>query len=95
MRNPHDVLIKPLVSEKSIALMEENKYSFMVNRDSNKVEIKHAVQELFKVTVLNVTTMNIKGKKKRMGRFEGKKPDRKKAIVTLKPGDKIEVFEGL
>lgn len=95
MRNPHDVLIKPLVSEKSVTLMEDNKYPFIVNKDSNKVEIKHAVQELFKVTVLNVTTMNIKGKTKRMGRFEGKKPDRKKAIVTLKPGDKIEVFEGL
>ncbi|ATW27118.1 50S ribosomal protein L23 [Candidatus Formimonas warabiya] len=95
MRNPHDVLIKPLVSEKSISLMEQNKYPFIVDKNANKVEIKHAVQELFKVTVLNVTTMTVKGKMKRMGRYIGKRPDRKKAIVTLKPGDKIEVFEGL
>ncbi|MGI6065785.1 MAG: 50S ribosomal protein L23 [Bacillota bacterium] len=95
MRNPHDVLIKPLVSEKSISLMEQNKYPFEVNADANKIEIKYAVQELFKVTVTNVTTMNVKGKMKRMGRYIGKRPDRKKAIVTLKSGDKIEVFEGL
>jgi len=95
MRNPHDVLIKPLVSEKSMSLMAENKYPFIVDKDANKIEIKYAVQELFKVTVLNVTTMVVKGKMKRMGRYIGKRPDRKKAIVTLKPGDKIEVFEGL
>jgi len=95
MRNPHDVLIKPLVSEKSISLMEQNKYPFVVDKSANKIEIKHAVQELFKVTVTNVTTMNVKGKIKRMGRYEGKRPDRKKAIVTLKPGDKIKVFEDL
>lgn len=95
MRNPHDVLVKPLVSEKSVGLMEENKYSFLVDKNANKIEIKYAVQELFKVTVLNVTTRIIKGKMKRMGRYVGKRPDRKKAIVTLKPGDKIEVFEGL
>ncbi|MGI6712041.1 MAG: 50S ribosomal protein L23 [Bacillota bacterium] len=95
MRNPHDVLLKPLVSEKSVGLMEENKYSFLVDKNANKIEIKYAVQELFKVTVLNVTTRIIKGKMKRMGRYVGKRPDRKKAIVTLKPGDKIEVFEGL
>jgi len=95
MRNPHDVLVKPLVSEKSMGLMEENKYSFEVNRDANKIEIKHAVQELFKVSVVGVTTMTVKGKIKRQGKYSGKRPDRKKAIVTLKPGDKIEVFEGL
>ncbi|MEL7567265.1 MAG: 50S ribosomal protein L23 [Dehalobacterium sp.] len=95
MRNPHDVLIKPLVSEKSMSLMADNKYAFIVDKNANKVEIKYAVQELFKVSVLNVTTMIVKGKMKRMGRFIGKRPDRKKAIVTLKPGDKIEVFEGL
>lgn len=95
MRNPHDVLVKPLVSEKSMGLMEDQKYVFIVDKDANKVEIKYAVQELFKVSVLNVTTMIVKGKMKRMGRYIGKRPDRKKAIVTLKPGDKIEVFEGL
>lgn len=95
MRNPHDVLIKPLVSEKSMGLMEDQKYVFIVDKNANKVEIKYAVQELFKVSVLNVTTMIVRGKMKRMGRYIGKRPDRKKAIVTLKPGDKIEVFEGL
>ncbi|MGI6678243.1 MAG: 50S ribosomal protein L23 [Dehalobacterium sp.] len=95
MRNPHDVVIKPVVSEKSMGMMEENKYTFIVDKNANKLEVKHAIQEIFKVTVLDVTTMVIKGKMKRMGRFEGKRPDRKKAIVTLKPGDKIEVFEGL
>lgn len=95
MRNPHDVLIKPLVSEKSIALMEQNKYSFEVNGEANKIEIKHAIQELFKVTVVGVSTATVHGKMKRMGKYLGKRPDRKKAIVTLKAGDKIEVFEGL
>lgn len=95
MRNPHDVLVKPLVSEKSIGLMEQNKYSFEVNGEANKIEIKHAVQSLFKVTVVNVTTMTVRGKMKRQGKYIGKRPDRKKAIVTLKAGDKIEVFEGL
>jgi len=56
MRDPHQVLIKPMVSEKSTALMEENKYSFIVDKDANKIEIKHAVESLFKVKVLNVTT---------------------------------------
>lgn len=95
MRNPHDVIIKPLVSEKSMGMMEENKYTFIVDKNANKLEVKHAVQEIFKVTVLNVTTMVVRGKIKRMGKYEGKRPDRKKAIVTLKSGDKIEVFEGL
>lgn len=95
MRNPHDVVLKPVVTEKSIGLMEENKYSFIVNKDANKTEIKHSIQALFNVTVLDVTTMNVKGKMKRMGKHVGKTSDKKKAIVTLKDGDKIEVFEGL
>lgn len=95
MRDSHDVLVKPLVSEKSMILMEENKYSFQVNKDANKVEIKHAVEELFKVHVLDVTTRMVKGKIKRQGRTQGKRPDIKKAIVTLKKGDKIEVFSNL
>ena len=95
MRNPYDVLIKPTVSEKSIMLMEENKYSFIVAKEANKVEIKHAVEEAFNVKVLNVTTRVLKGKVKRMGRYEGKRPDTKRAIVTLKAGDKIQVFADL
>lgn len=95
MRNPHDVLIKPILSEKSYSLLADNKYTFIVNPDANKIEIKHAVQTLFNVTVLNVNTMNVKGKTKRQGKYVGKTSDKKKAIVTLKDGDKIEVFESV
>lgn len=95
MRKAYDVLVRPLVSEKSMLLMGENKYSFEVAKDANKIDIKRAVEEQFDVTVLNVTTRNIRGKVKRQGRYEGKGPDKKKAIVTLKDGDKIQVFEGL
>ena len=95
MRKAYDVLVRPLVSEKSMLLMGENKYSFEVAKDANKIDIKRAVEEQFDVTVLNVTTRNIRGKVKRQGRYEGTRPDKKKAIVTLKDGDKIQVFEGL
>ncbi len=95
MRDPHQVLIKPMVSEKSVALMEDNKYSFVVDKNANKIEIKHAVESLFNVKVLNVTTRIIKGKVKRMGKSEGKRPDVKKAIVTLAANDKIEIFSSL
>ena len=89
-----DIIKKPVVSEKSYDLLADNKYTFYVNPAANKIEIKKAVEEIFKVTVLNVNTLNVKGKEKRMGRAVGKTNDRKKAIVTLKEGDKIEVFEG-
>ena len=95
MREPYEILVKPLVSEKSMLLMGENKYSFAVAKDANKIEIKHAVEKMFNVTVLSVNTRNIQGKVKRQGRYEGKRPDVKKAIVTLKAGDQIKVFEGL
>jgi large subunit ribosomal protein L23 len=93
--NARDVLLKPLITEKSMGLMEENKYTFLVDKRANKITIKNAVEELFKVTVLDVKTMVVKGKMKRVGRFTGRTPARKKAIVTLKPGDKITVFEGV
>ncbi|ADG81184.1 50S ribosomal protein L25 [Thermincola ferriacetica] len=95
MRNPRDIIKRPVISERSMGLLEENKYTFYVDPKANKLEIKHAIQELFNVTVVNVNTMNVKGKTKRVGRFVGKTPNRKKAIVTLKEGDKIEVFEGV
>ena len=76
-------------------MMGENKYSFAVAKDANKIEIKNAVEKLFNVTVLSVNTRTIQGKIKRQGRYEGKRPDVKKAIVTLKAGDQIKVFEGL
>jgi large subunit ribosomal protein L23 len=95
MRDPREVLIKPVISEKSVGLMEENKYSFWVAPVANKIEIRHAVEKMFKVSVIEVRTMNVKGKKKRVGRSVGMTSDRKKAIVSLKEGDRIENFAGL
>ena len=95
MREPYEILVKPLVSEKSMLLMGDNKYSFAVAKDANKLEIKYAVEKLFDVTVESVNTRTIRGKVKRQGRYEGKRTDVKKAIVTLKAGDQIKVFEGL
>lgn len=95
MKNPRDILIKPVVTEKSTGLLAENKYTFIVELSANKTEVKKAVEEIFKVKVDKVTTMRVKGKQKRVRQFTGRTPDRKKAIVTLKEGNKIEIFEGL
>ncbi|SHG74240.1 LSU ribosomal protein L23P [Thermosyntropha lipolytica DSM 11003] len=95
MKDPRDIIIKPVVTEKSMELLADNKYTFIVDKKANKTEIKNAVEKIFNVRVEKVRTMNVKGKTKRMGRFEGKTPDRKKAIVTLKPGHKIRLFEGM
>jgi large subunit ribosomal protein L23 len=89
------LLRAPHLTEKSVIQKEEsNQVTFLVDRGANKIEIKRAVQDLFKVTVLDVHTINMRGKKKRMGRFAGRRPDWKKAMVTLKQGDRIEYFEG-
>lgn len=95
MRDARDVLKSPVISEKSVGLVEENKYTFWVDPAANKIEIKAAVEKMFKVTVVDVRTLTVKGKMKRVGRYQGKTPDRKKAIATLKAGDKIENFAGL
>ncbi len=95
MRNPHDVLVRPMVSEKSLMLMEENKYVFVVNKDANKIEIKYAIEKLFNVKVEDVTTHIIKGKMRRMGRTQGKRPDTKRAIVKLAAGNSIPIFADL
>jgi len=95
MRDARDVLRRPVISEKSVGLIEENKYSFWVDPAANKIEIKAAVEKMFKVKVVEVRTINVKGKKKRVGKYVGKTADRKKAIVTLKAGDRIEGFAGL
>ncbi len=95
MKTPYEVLIGPLLTEKGTILKEsDNKVLFKVARDANKIEIKRAVEEIFKVKVDSVRTMNYKGKKKRMGRYEGRRPDWKKAIVTLKEGEKLDFVEG-
>lgn len=90
-----DIIIKPIVTEASMIAMEENKYTFKVEKSANKTEIKRAIEEIFNVDVVKVNTMNMKGKKKRMGRNEGKRADWKKAIVKLAPGSQIELFEGM
>lgn len=95
MKDYRDIIIKPVVTEKSMDLLADNKYTFIVDKKANKTEIKSAIEHIFKVDVEKVYTMNIKGKPKRMGRFEGKRPDRKKAIVALKAGQKIRLFEGM
>lgn len=95
MKSLYDVLLAPLLTEKGTVLKEkDNKVMFRVAREANKIEIKRAVEEIFKVKVDRVTTMNCKGKTKRMGRYEGRRPDWKKAIVTLKEGEKLDFIEG-
>jgi large subunit ribosomal protein L23 len=90
------VLVHPILSEKSVELKDErNQYSFRVNVDANKIEIRKAIEKRFGVTVNSVRTINVGGKIKRMGTHAGRRADWKKAVVTLKPGDKIELVEGL
>jgi len=89
------LLKHPHLTEKSVRQKEEhNKVTFLVDPAANKVEIKRTVEEMFKVTVVDVNTVSGKGKLKRVGRFQGRRSDWKKAILTLKDGDKIEYFEG-
>lgn len=95
MRDYRDIIIKPVVTEKSMNLLADNKYTFIVDKRSNKTEIKNAIEDIFKVRVEKVYTINAKGKPKRMGKFEGMTSDRKKAIVSLKSGQKIKLFEGM
>lgn len=95
MKNPRDILRKPVVTEKSTSLLKDNKYTFVVDPKSNKTEIKQAVESVFKVKVEKVNTMVVKGKTKRVRNIPGKTSDIKKAIVTLRKGDKIEIFEGI
>ena len=94
MRDPRDVILKPVVSEKSYGLLDAGVYTFVVHPDSNKSEIKIAIETIFNVSVEKVNTLNRKGKKKRRRQFIGTRPDTKRAIVTLKAGDRIDLFEG-
>lgn len=90
-----DIIIRPYVTEQSTRQMEHNKYTFEVALKATKTDVKRAVEEIFKVKVLKVNTTRLPGKVKRLGRFEGRRPDRKKAVVQLAEGDRIEIFEGL
>ena len=109
MRSPQTVIKRPLLTEKSARLRETGgassaaaegeayaqKVVFEVARDANKIDIRRAVEDLFKVSVTEVRTLVMRGKVKRVGRFSGQRPSWKKAFVTLKPGDNIEFFEGV
>jgi len=95
MKSAQEIIIRPLITERAAILTEEeNKVVFEVAREANKNEIRAAIEELFEVTVVAVRTMNVKGKLKRMGRFEGRRAAWKKAIVTLAEGDTLDFFEG-
>lgn len=93
--NAHQIIIRPLITEKNTNLMALNKYSFQVDRSANKLQIKAAIEEIFKVSVTAVHTMNVRGKLRRRGMRYGYTADWKKAIVTLTEGDRIELFEGV
>jgi large subunit ribosomal protein L23 len=93
--NEYDIIVRPIITEKSSQLKETgNQYIFEVRKDSNKIEIKKAVEKLFKVKVLAVQVALMEGKERKLGKFSGKKPDWKKAVVKLSPKDKITIFEG-
>lgn len=93
--NPRDILIKPIITEKTSAMMQDNKYTFKVALGANKVEIRQAVEAIFNVKVLSVNTIRVFGKTKRMGKSIGKRSDYKKAIVKLAEGNTIQIFEGM
>ena len=92
--HPNEVLLAPVVSEKSYSLIEDRKYSFRVHPDAHKTQIRQAVEELFDVKVANVNVIHVRPKPKRRGMVRGRKPGWKKAIVQLREGQSIEIFEG-
>jgi large subunit ribosomal protein L23 len=93
--NEYDIILRPIITEKSTLVKDTgNQYVFEVLRSANKIEIRRAVEKLFKVKVIDVHVANMEGKKKRLGRYAGKRSDWKKAIVKLSPKDKITIFEG-
>jgi large subunit ribosomal protein L23 len=96
MKEAYQVIVRPLLSEKGTRLREEgNQYLFQVAKRATKVEIKRAIEQLFKVRVIDVRTVQVRGKKRRLGRFQGRTPDWKKAIATVKTGDSIDLYEGV
>jgi large subunit ribosomal protein L23 len=92
--DPRDVLIKPVISEKSYRLVDDGKYTFLVAPDANKTQIRQAVEQVFRVKVTGVNTVNRPGKRRRTRYGWGKRPDTKRAIVTLAAGERIDVFGG-
>ena len=92
--NPRDILLKPVISEKSYRLVDDGKYTFLVAPDANKTQIRQAVEQIFHVKVTGVNTINRPGKRRRTRYGWGKRPDTKRAIVTLASGERIDVFGG-
>lgn len=90
--DPRDIILKPVVSEKSYGLLDQNKYTFVVRPDANKIQIRQAVEQIFSVKVLSVNTLNRPGKRKRTRFGYGKRADTKRAIVTLAEGERIDIF---
>ncbi|WP_416197343.1 MAG: 50S ribosomal protein L23 [Sporanaerobacter sp.] len=96
MRIPHDIIIKPVITEESMDAMSDGKYTFVVDKRATKSDIKYAIEKIFDVKVEKVNTMNMLGKEKRMGVHVGRRPSWKKAIITLTDDSKsIEFFEGM
>lgn len=93
MKNPYDTIIRPLITEKTTKLVEGRKYTFEVKQGTNKVEVKKAIEEAFKVNVLDVNIVNVRKKARRVGKYEGFRPAVRKAIVTLAEGQTLDVFE--
>lgn len=92
---PHDTILRPVVSEKAVVAIEDSKYAFFVHPSANRTQVKDAVERVFGVDVVKVNMVNVRGKVKSLGRHKGVRPARKKAIVTLKDGQRIEELEGL
>jgi len=93
MKNPYDIIVRPLITEKSTKLVETRKYTFEVMQGVNKIEVKKAVEEIFKVNVIQVNMINVRKKDRRVGKYEGFRPAVRKAIVTLAEGQTLDVFE--
>ncbi len=93
MKPNYEIIVRPLITEKTMKLVDEGKYTFEVKQGANKVEVKKAVEELFKVEVTAVNMMNTLRKRRRVGKYEGLRPAVQKAIVTLAEGQKLDVFE--
>ena len=93
MKKNYDIIVRPLITEKTTKLIEQNKYTFEVKQGSNKVEVAKAVEELWQVKVVAVNMINTQRKTRRVGKYEGLRPAVQKAVVTLAEGDKLDVFE--
>lgn len=93
--NPHDIILAPVLSEKALSGIADARYVFFVKPGTNRIEVKKAVETVFKVNVTKINLIKVRGKIKTMGRLSGRKPERLKAIVTLKPGQRIEQLDGL